>query len=307
MSSRPIAAVARKLPQQGFTLVEITMALAIGVVLVGAMLTLFAQSVQTRNQIERVGQKTEAGRFSLDMLTMELRLAGYYGEFIGNPVDTALNNLCDAGAHRTSDLGTGWTAATPTLPAAVRVIPAAQIAAGGVVDGCVVLPNHRTGTDALVVWRADTAPPATSRKKLYYIAACNDCAAADGVPTLKEMVMAAGAAPAWSDALAMVPGVEQLRVEFGFDRKPAAPAIPDGVVDYFALQPTAGDGWDDAVAARVHVLVRDLIETRGPPINLSYVLDDPVNPIAINPSDRFQRRVFSTTTVLNNVMGRRER
>lgn len=322
--------------QQGVTLIEIMIVLAIGVVIGAALLTLFSQSIQTRNRIERAGQKSEAGRYALAHLSAELRLSGFYGEFIPTAVTPVLNTLCDGGVVRTNDLN--WST-TANLPAAVRGIPAAAVTAG-LVDGCLTLPNYRVGTDVLVVWRADTCSeaggcpgstglgPMTPRKKLYYVADCNDCTPSDNIPTLKEMTMDR-VNLAWSATpVSLVPGVEAMRFEFGVDSH-LAPAVDDGVVEYFgtvnegAGAPSAselpslenlaatpmlananGDNWDDVLAVRASILVRDLAATNGYVDTTRYVVGDiEVDP----PNDSFKRRVFSTTTTLTNVLGRRER
>lgn len=323
--------------QRGVTLIEIMIVLAIGVLIGSALMTLFSQSIQTRNRIERAGQKSESGRYALTHLTAELRLAGFYGEFIPSAVTPVLNTLCSGGVVRTDDLT--WSTTT-NLPAAVRGIAAAAVTAGGVVDGCLTLPDHRDGTDVLVIWRADTCSeaggcpgttglgPMTSRKKLYYVADCNDCTPSDNIPTLKEMTMD-GVNRTWSATpVSLVPGVEAMRFEFGVDSH-LAPAVDDGVVEYFGTAnegnstPTAtelpsqenlaappivananGDNWDDVLAVRISILVRDLAATTGYVDNSRYVVGDlEVDP----PNDSFKRRVFSTTTTLTNVLGRRER
>lgn len=323
--------------QRGVTLIEVMIVLAIGVMIGAALMTLFSESIQTRNRIERAGQKSEAGRYALAHLAAELRLAGFYGEFIPSAITPVLNTLCDAGTIRTNDLTWNTTA---NLPAAVRGIAAAAVTGGDVVDGCLTLPDHRAGTDVLVVWRADTCSdaggcpgstglgPMTPRKKLYYVADCNDCSPSDQIPTLKEMTMD-GVNRTWSATpVSLVPGVEAMRFEFGVDSH-LAPAVDDGVVEYFgtanvggatptdsqlpslenlAATPisanTNGDNWDDVLAVRISILVRDLAATTGYVDNSRYVVGDiEVDP----PNDSFKRRVFSTTMTLTNVLGRRER
>lgn len=294
--------------QQGLTLIEILLVLALGVIVTGAVLSLFTQMIQTRSHIERTGQKTEAGRYAIDLLTTQMRLAGYYGEFIPASIDTVLNQLCDGAAVRTNDLGAGpaWNPAA-ALPAAVLGFSDAGVAA----TPCIDLSDHVAGTDVLVAWRADTQDPWTARKRLYYVADCDDCGTPDGIPTLKEMTLSAGDV-AWSAPVSMVPGVEQLRIVYGFDRvvDPGTGAVTlDGVVDNYRRLPNpvavAGEGWPDALAARVFVLVRDLQTTNGHVDTATYVLDDPATPFD-PPNDAFKRRVFTGTTVFNNVIGRRE-
>lgn len=294
---RTIVEIAAK--QKGVTLVEILLALAIGSVISLAMLTLLTQTVTTRGQVERAGQKTESGRYALDFLGREARLAGFYGEFIPGVIDSNLNNLCNAGAVRNNDLT--WSA-TAVLPAAVRGIAAADVV-GGEIDGCLDLPNYKPNTDVLVVWRADTATM-TPRKRVIYVASCNVCGTPDGIPTLKEIsITVVGGVATVPDPVALALGVEDLHVEYGVDTD-AAGAAGYGVVNTY-LDPSAVAlaDWPNVLALRAFVLVRDLAVTSGHRDTNSYVLGS--RAVAAQ-NDSFRRRVFSSTAVLSNVIGRRE-
>ena len=66
---------------RGLTLVEMMIAIAIGMVIVAAMSLLFANNSRTRGEIERSGQKIENGRFALDLLGGDLEHAGFFAEF----------------------------------------------------------------------------------------------------------------------------------------------------------------------------------------------------------------------------------
>lgn len=293
---RNIVTIAAK--QRGVTLVEILLALAIGSVISLSMLQLLTQTVTTRGQVERAGQKTESGRYALDFIGKEARLAGFYGEFIPGVIDSNLNNLCNAGAVRSNDLT--WSA-TVALPAAVRGIAAADVS-GITVDGCVDLPDYKTGTDVMVVWRAETVGM-TARKRVIYVANCNVCSSpADGIPTLKEISMASGAT-AYSGPVALALGVEDMHVEYGVDID-AAGAAGYGVVDAYR-DPTAVTAaeWPNVLALRAFVLVRDIAVTSGHKDTNSYMLGS--RAVAAK-NDSFRRRVFSSTAVLSNVIGRRE-
>lgn len=289
-----------KAGQKGVTLVEILMALAIGLTISLALFQLLTQSLSARGQIERTGQKIESGRYALDFIGNEARLAGFYGEFIPGLIDSTLNSLCDGGAVRADDLT--WNP-TATLPAAVRGIAAADVA-GDTVDGCLGLPNYQNGTDVLVVWRADTAT-LVPRKRVIYVAQCNVCGTPDGIPTLKEVtITSVGGAAVVAAPVALALGVENLHVEYGIDNDVLG-AASYGVVDEYKVPsaPIALTDWPNVMAARAFVLVRDLAVTPAHKDTNSYVLGSKA--IAAK-NDQFRRRVFSSTAVLTNVIGRRE-
>lgn len=64
---------------RGFSLVELMIAMGISTLLMAALASIFATSVNTREKIDREGQKIETARYSLDTLAEDIRLAGYYG------------------------------------------------------------------------------------------------------------------------------------------------------------------------------------------------------------------------------------
>lgn len=66
--------------QRGVTLVELLIVLAIGAIIAAAMASLFAQSSSTREQVNRTSQRIENGRYALDAIAEDIRLAGYYGD-----------------------------------------------------------------------------------------------------------------------------------------------------------------------------------------------------------------------------------
>ena len=65
--------------EQGFTLVELMVALVIGLLLLGGVLQLFIGSKQTYQIQEALGRVQQESRFALDTLSRELRMIGYQG------------------------------------------------------------------------------------------------------------------------------------------------------------------------------------------------------------------------------------
>lgn len=64
---------------RGFSLIELMVAMAISIVLMAALASIFSISITTREKIDREGQKIETARYSLDTLAEDIRLAGYLG------------------------------------------------------------------------------------------------------------------------------------------------------------------------------------------------------------------------------------
>lgn len=63
--------------QSGFSLVEIMIALLIGLFLLGGILQMFSASQQTYRMQSNLARLQENGRFALDFLSRDIRMAGY--------------------------------------------------------------------------------------------------------------------------------------------------------------------------------------------------------------------------------------
>jgi len=64
----------------GFSLVELMVSMAIGLMLVGTVLVVFANASSARSELERNSRQFENGRYAVELLAGELRLAGFFGE-----------------------------------------------------------------------------------------------------------------------------------------------------------------------------------------------------------------------------------
>ncbi|MDD2761111.1 MAG: PilW family protein [Methylomonas sp.] len=65
--------------QAGLTLVEIMIALLIGAFLLGGVLQVFVNSKQTYRMQENLSRLQESGRFAMELISNDLRMAGYVG------------------------------------------------------------------------------------------------------------------------------------------------------------------------------------------------------------------------------------
>jgi type IV pilus assembly protein PilW len=65
--------------QQGLTLVEIMVAVALSVILLTGVIQIFVGSKATYRLQDNIARLQENGRFALDFLTRDVRMAGYRG------------------------------------------------------------------------------------------------------------------------------------------------------------------------------------------------------------------------------------
>jgi type IV pilus assembly protein PilW len=66
---------------RGFTLVELMIAMALGLMLLAGLSVVFLSSSRSRGEMERANRQIENGRYAMHVLTEDLRLAGFLGEF----------------------------------------------------------------------------------------------------------------------------------------------------------------------------------------------------------------------------------
>lgn len=126
---------------------------------------------------------------------------------------------------------------------------------------------------------------------IYYIANNNNVG--DGIPTLKRVELGAGS----FDVVPLVDGVENMQIEYGID------GDADGIPETYTSAPADSATWRNAMSARIHLLTRNLIETKGYVDNKSYVLGDKTIEA---PSDSYKRHVFATTVQFVNPSWRRQ-
>jgi type IV pilus assembly protein PilW len=151
---------------RGFTLIELMIAVTIGLLILATLTTIFVKNNQARLETERTSQQIENGRYAIQLLSEELRHAGYYAEYIP-PLSLPATFTAKPDACLTN---------TATIASAAA--PAFLLHVQGYDDGasapsCVSGADLKAGTDILVVRRVSTCPAGT--------AGC-DAVASDGTP-----------------------------------------------------------------------------------------------------------------------------
>ncbi len=130
----------------GFSLVELMVSLTIGLIILAAVANIFATSRATYGYEEGMARVQENGRFAINFLAQDIRMAGYMGcnslsgiansSNINNMVSPAssLNTFSTGGLQGFSGSGGSWS---PSLPS-------------GFFSGITVQPN----TDVIIIQRA---------------------------------------------------------------------------------------------------------------------------------------------------------
>src|SRR6266446_2914511 len=123
----------------GLSLVELLISIALGLMVLAGVIVVFANSSAARNELERSSRQIENGRYALELLSDDLRMAGFYGELeVGTfAMPAALPDPC-------STTIADWKAAIPIH------LQAYDNGAGA--PGCIPA-SLKSGTDIVVVRR----------------------------------------------------------------------------------------------------------------------------------------------------------
>lgn len=330
MKNSSASALSRVQRMRGFSLVELMVALTIGLILVAGLMALVVGNIQGYGELSKSSYQVESARFSAQVLRDELSMAGYYGDLSFNSVigsaappsdedidETTKEKVAarygafiegkdnvSAGESRYA-LTTGVSFRPGTDVLLIRrassraVLPASMSGDYFYIGGDYTTAHFMTSTESLTPYTFLSEEKFGNVRRyverLIYISPCSVCSGdeADSIPTLKMVELRNDD---WSDPMSMVEGVEDLQLEYGVD------SDGDGYPDEFIDQPASTE-WRDVVAVRFHLLVRNLEESRtGNAPDKTYVLGSKT----VTPNDDFKRHVYSMTVRLRNAAERRE-
>ena len=269
---RPIPQGSRR-SMAGVSLVEMMIAVTLGLLILAALASIFASSSASRNEIERNSRQIENGRFAIETLSEELRLAGFYGELNTGQVNPpgAIPDPCSGNPADWQQAIRmhvyGWDEGLNVPP-------------------CVQLPNHKPRTDVLMIRRVSTCEagkgscdPLDKDKPYIQVSRCatqmvkpgfafklqpgastfdlqnKDCTTASGlrryfvrffyvamdngtdpIPSLKRVDFDGAD---FTDPVTLVEGIEELNIEYGIDWGPVVGvlAAPDGQPEGYSTDP----------------------------------------------------------------------
>lgn len=308
----------RRAGARGLTLVEMMVAMAIGMVLVVGLSTVFVNTSVTRSEIELSADVIENGQYALVALSRDLAQAGFYGTLVtpaGGNIDPCATDPAVWATSLTA-YAVGLNNADPD-PACLR---------------------RKPGTDAIFIQRASTCTTMEAGTGCaeqadqaylqvsecgmeyslipYVIARGNDPALAlqtkscDGTRAPKRRMVrrfyyvspnnvlsSVDITPAGMSApVALVENIEQLQIEYAVD------VDGDGTPDAFSATPA---DWTLVIGARLWLLARSATASRNGGGAVTFQMSDTrfdVPEATLN----FKRRVYSTFVSFLSPKSRRE-
>lgn len=319
---------------KGFSLVELMVAMTIGLIISVALAGLFVNSSANRSELERNTRQIENGRYAMNLLEQEIAHAGYFGRQGMLEPPAAIPNPCSTSL---ADIRNGMR------------VPI-QGFVGDTASPLACLANYKANTDVLVLRRADTIPTAVAdldpnkyyiqtnvldtpilargnaganftltnrdgtlaeireyHQNIFYISCSGGCDASDEIPSMRRVdVSAVG-----TEIVNVVDGIEHMKVEYGVD-DPIPDCVPgaaqDGVYGapkVYEADPTAAQ-WPNVVALKVHLLARNIELSPGhDDSNKIYKLGSYYVP-AEELDKRYKRNAFTAVVRAVNQSQRRE-
>lgn len=312
--------------QKGLTLVELMVAITIGMIILLAMSIIYSNNSATRYEIERNSRQLENGRYALQVLTDDIRLAGFLGEYYtttppaslpANPCSTALADIqasfalhlqgydddngglaCLSDYKADSDVIVVRRAATCTSanPAAAGCDAVSAGLPYIQVSGCSTDASAfglAVDTTTLTLTKIDCTTVASQRRFLthiYYIA--NNNLPGDGIPTLKRWELGGTNNP-----VPLVAGIENLQFEYGVD------SDNNGAPNSYTSDPASVGNWYNVTTVAISLLSRNDSISPGYTDSKTYKL---LNHPDLTFGDAYKRHVYSSTVILDNPAGRRQ-
>ena len=262
----------RRVSECGFSLIELMVAITIGLIILAGLTTILVNNSRSRDEIERANQQIDNGSYAMKVITDDLANAGYFGEFdptvltptaaLPNVCDTAISNLKAAlpVTLQGSDDGANLPTCISDVKAGTDVLVVRRVSTcvagsancdplvagepyfqaslcGGSTELGSTNPNSYyaldTVTTNLSLHQRDCTTLADLRRyETHIYFIANNDNPADGIPTLKLAELSGGAFTTTS----IVQGIENMQLEYGLD------ANNDGVPDLYTTDPNSYGG-----------------------------------------------------------------
>ncbi len=325
--------------QHGVTLVELMVALALGLLITVAMLKVYVDASRMYRFNEGLARVQENGRFALEFIRRDARVAGFWGCYSEAPLTDQISTTSDAwinvdAGHITgtnddglnsadsitfrSATGSG-TLVNTTMTAAsdsVSVNSVATITSGmaALISDCdngdIFQVTGISGTSLAHAVGANTNTSANLSKayasgSLVYQAQQTTFCIADGAdpsqPSLRRLTNPTSGQTCASDGLELLEGVENMQILYGEDTDADIEgANGDGTANRYVPIGTASLDIDRVVSVRLSLLARSLNNNlTTEPSPYTF------NGTAVTPgaTDKYLRKVFTTTITLRNKAG----
>jgi len=293
--------------QNGFSLVELLIAMAISLVMLGAILSIYQGTTVAGQQSDTVTRMGEDAAIALETLARHIRMAGYSqpvfiaprntATFDGQIVQLTDSNLAGAGV-RGCDLGFSNTAAAwGSLACATSSTNSDAIA--------VRYEGDTFNTDPITADTVKNASDCLSQG----VAKTTDSAVADSPQYAlvesrffidDKYLKCAGNGNASFTAQPLVSGVEFMRLRYGIASDVTASQVIRfaTATEVSALGGSADQNWGRVVAVRICIQMVSTNEDQGNAVPFHNC-----DGVLTTPTDKYLHRAFSTTVSLRNRAG----
>jgi len=316
--------------QQGFSLLEIMIALSIGLVLLAGVLSVFEGLRTTTRETTSYGELEENGRFAISLLTDDLIRQDFWGDYTGtfdlasiNPVPAPPTTECtgDGVNNGTFPLAVGYfrtlwgdtvtskkimgcitKAAVYAAPKSSDVIQIKRVLASPLVDALnnpittapagnfYLVSNFNSG----VIFASGVIPTITNGQVWEYqhhiYYVKEETQGSNTVPVLMQ-----GQLTSKMTFEPIIDGIEIIHFMYGLDTD------GDNIVNAFvAANNMTADNWNNAgstiLAVKIYVLARNVTPDNKYTNNNTYTLGD----MTFTANDNYRRLLFTSTVTLFN-------
>ena len=310
--------------QQGFSLIELFVSLAIGLALFSGVLSVFVGMRSTSSETSSFGNMQETGRFAISVLTDDLMRQGFWGDMHGSLTRGVLGLV--PGAPGNECVGGGFNNGTfpNNTPLHFRTLWGVTATA---INPVSCINDAKLQSDVLQIKRTiatRTAAAAMDSDRYYLVTNTENghiIDGADALPTtinnatiweyqhhiyyVSEQTLGGLSYPVLNrimlvnqmDDEPLIEGVEMVRFMYGVD------VDNDGVIDTYVSSGNMTQAfWDNEFDSRIrsvkmYVLVRDLEPDANYTNRTTYQLGD----FTLNAlNDNYRRMLFSSTVTLFN-------
>lgn len=319
LSNKPAClATQRPFALAGFSLVEMMISIAIGLVIVAALVGVLVSNSSSSKSNDKTAELQSNGRFALNHLQHELRLAGYRGYTARAPesggwTTPTITNECGTAGSFVKNIRQGVWGSNDSNPFAANCIPSTDynsnvnsdvlvirhaanspiLAANAVVNNIYLRTSYSGASlmQGLALPAAAVAGTANyaMQEYVYYIG--KDDADAT-VPALRRVALTGNA----MQSEMVVSGIEQIQFQFGITNV--------GNTQYFNANAITGDHsatgattWDQVNSVRIWILARNTKPESGYINNNPYIMGN----ITYGPkNDGYRRQLFTAVAQLRN-------
>ncbi|MDR6535680.1 PilW family protein [Variovorax soli] len=236
---------------RGFTLVELMVAILLGLFLIIGLISLLVSTVTSRSELDKTGRQIENGRYALQVLSEDIQMAGFVGASASTAFATVAPTACPTNVAALGYFAT-TSPGTSNVPLPVQGLSSTPSCISNVMAGTAMLVVTRVNTNPVLPAAAvatetylqvstcanDTVPFAVASgasaasfplmqkdcltsnlaplrkivQHVYFVSTCNVCGT-DTTPTLKMAEYLNGE----MKITPLAEGIENLQLDYGID------------------------------------------------------------------------------------------